>query len=636
MERESFEDHEVATLMNQSFVAIKVDREERPDIDQIYMGVCQALTGQGGWPLTIIMTPDQKPFFAGTYFPKQTRLGRMGLMEVLQQVVEKWNDNRDGILEASEQIVYHIQSDLAKRPGAETLSKDVLAEAVAGFRREFDERYGGFGEAPKFPTPHNLMFLLRYAELNQKPDVRRMVEKTLLSMYQGGIYDHIGFGFARYSTDGKWLIPHFEKMLYDNALLVLTYVEAYQSTGNPLWKTIAEEILTYVQRDMTDPDGGFYSAEDADSEGVEGRFYTWSMDDVKAAVGDEENANLVVEYYGMTEYGNFEGFNIPNRINQSEEEFAKLHGFDVDTLQKRLKILRQQMFEHREGRIHPHKDDKILTAWNGLMIAALSRAGRVLGEKSYIQVAEKAADFVLQQLRRPDGRLLARFRDGEAAHLAYVDDYAFFIWGLIELYEANFDVSRLKTALELQRDMLNLFWDDHAYGFFFYGKDGERLLLRPKEIYDGAIPSGNSVAAMNLLKLGRLTGDVQFEARADQLLKAFLKQVRAYPMGYSFFLMALQFALGPTKEIVIATTRTDALSGDAMVVAVGQVYLPHAVVVLRPLGEAGEEIVSLASYTESQLPVQGKTTVYICENYVCQFPITDIADLRKRLGLDKV
>jgi len=629
MERESFEDAEVAQIMNQHFVAIKVDREERPDVDQIYMNVCQALTGSGGWPLTIIMTPDQKPFFAGTYFPKKTRFGRMGLVEVLQDLTGKWNQDRNRVVTASEQILHHLRPQ-PKPASVREVTADLLDQAVRAFSEGFDGEYGGFGNAPKFPTPHNLMFLTRYAHLQQRPDVLNMVEQTLQSMYQGGIHDHVGFGFSRYSTDKKWLVPHFEKMLYDNALLVLAYAEAYQVTGDPLYKSIVEDVLTYILRDMADPEGGFYSAEDADSEGIEGRFYVWSVDEVREALKSEEDVQFAIQYYGMSELGNFEGNNIPHRIDSSVGHGSGKHGNEQGSRGQRVERIRRRLFEYREQRIHPHKDDKILTAWNGLMIAALSYAGRVFDEPRYNEAAERAMRFVLERLQRADGRLLARYRDGDAAHLGYVDDYAFLIWGLIELYETNFQTTYLKTAVELQKQMLDLFWDAQEGGFFLYGEDGERLILRPKEIYDGAMPSGNSVAALNLLRLGRITGDSFFEERAQELLHAFSSHVEAYPAGYSFFLMAVQFALGPTKEIVLTGNPTDTRM-DPMITAVQQAYLPDAVVVFHPSGWDQEEIEHIAPYVKDQLPIEGKTTAYICENYVCRLPVTEVGIVVRQL-----
>jgi len=438
MERESFEDEEVAWFLNRHYISIKVDREERPDIDHIYMEVCQAMTGQGGWPLTVVMTPDKQPVFAGTYFPKRGRWGKPGLLEILKQIQEKWEVEKEKIVGVGMRVTEAIQ--LRQFSSGEDLSKATLDQAFQQFCNSFDPVYGGFGPAPKFPTPHNLMFLLRYWKMTREHEALAMVEKTLAAMHNGGIYDHIGFGFARYSTDREWLVPHFEKMLYDNALLAIAYLEAYQVTGNNRYARVAREIFTYVLRNMTSQEGGFYSAEDADSEGEEGKFYLWVPEEIKGILGEEEG-----EYYcrlfGITQEGNFEGRSIPNLILSCTDERAGLLKIDDQELLGMLELVeesRRKLFIEREKRVHPFKDDKILTAWNGLMIAALAKGSRVLNNPEYSRAAARAVEFIWQKLRRQDGRLLARYRDEEAAFLAYLDDYAFLVWGLIELYEAAF------------------------------------------------------------------------------------------------------------------------------------------------------------------------------------------------------
>ncbi|HQA48726.1 MAG TPA: thioredoxin domain-containing protein, partial [Bacillota bacterium] len=499
MERESFEDEEVAKVLNDYYVSIKVDREERPDIDSIYMSVCQAVTGQGGWPLTIIMTPDEKPFFAGTYFPKSGKYGYPGLVELLLRIKDAWDTERDRLVETGSNITEAIKNS-PRRIDGEKLGQETAERALRGFRNSFDEVYGGFGGAPKFPTPHNLYFLLRYWKASGNGTALIMVEKTLESMYKGGLFDHIGFGFSRYSTDGKWLVPHFEKMLYDNALLAYAYTEAYQATGKDIYKDIARKIFTYVLRDMTSTGGGFYSAEDADSEGEEGKFYLWQPEEVKEAAG-EEDGKLFCDWYGISPAGNFEGKSIPNLIGR---DLGIL--YEDKALARRLDGVREKLFMYREKRIRPHRDDKILTSWNGLMIAALALGGRAFHSDEYIKAAEAAYGFIQRNLVRGDGRLLARYRDGESAFPAYLDDYAFLVWGLIELYRATFKTGYLKRALELNRDMLDLFWDEREGGLFLYGEDSEQLIMRPKEVYDGALPSGNSVALYNMLRLSRMTG----------------------------------------------------------------------------------------------------------------------------------
>lgn len=621
MERESFEDEEVAKALNEDFISIKVDREERPDIDHIYMSVCQALTGSGGWPLTIIMTPDRKPFFAGTYFPKKSRMGYPGLLEILEKTMYSWNRQRDSLLEASEDILEHIKSD-SEGDSSGKLTIEAAGKAYTGLKAAFDSEYGGFGRAPKFPTPHNLQFLLRYWKLTNDTDALKMVEKTLISMYRGGIYDHIGFGFSRYSTDRKWLVPHFEKMLYDNAELAITYLEAYQATGKRQYGEVARQIFEYVLRDMTSEEGGFYSAQDADSEGVEGKFYLWSPREITDILG-EDAAVEFNGYYGINDKGNFEEKSIPNLLH-NEEAFGRITANPVEEYRKKV-------FEAREKRVHPHKDDKILTSWNGLMIAALSIGFKVLGDKRYAEAAEKAVAFITSKLVWGDGRLLARYREGEAAYPGYLDDYAFLIWGLIELYEATFKAEYLKLALKLNRDMLKYFRDEEKGGLYLYASDSEKLIVRPKDVYDGATPSGNSVAALNFLRLGRLTGDSELEDRAYEQLEAFGGMIDEYPMGYTHMLMALLFINSKASEIVIVGSREDE-SARRMLSIAGKGFLPFTVVVLKDAEAAAEDITSIAPYTEGQVMIEDKATAYVCENYSCRAPVTDTGELEKMLG----
>ncbi|XOK64127.1 thioredoxin domain-containing protein [Paenibacillus elgii] len=629
MERESFEDEEVAALLNRDYIAVKVDREERPDVDHLYMSVCQAMTGRGGWPLTIVMTPEKKPFFAGTYFPKARKHGRYGLLDILPQLAGKWREDPAKVAEIGEQIVEETQRRMIANLEGE-LSNDILERAYRFYEEVYDSSYGGFGDAPKFPTSHNLSFLLRYWKRTGEAKVLTMVENTLDRMYRGGLYDHIGYGFARYSTDERWLVPHFEKMLYDNALLTMTYIEAYQATGKRKYADIAEQVIAYVLRDMTDPEGGFYSAEDADSEGEEGKFYVWTPDEVTEVLGEEEG-ELYCQVYDITGAGNFEGRSIPNLIDATVETFARRMQLDVTELNTRLEASRRKLFGHRERRIHPHKDDKILPSWNGLMIMALAKAAKALHKPEYAEAARRAADFILAKLRREDGRLLARYRDGEAAYLGYVDDYAFLVWGLIELYEASFDHWLLQQAVELNKDMLHLFWDEEKGGLFFYGADGERLFTRPKEIYDGAMPSGNSAAALNLHKLARYTYDAALSQKAEEQLKAFAGSVEKYPSGHALFLMAVDFAFGAPSEIVIAGDPAKEET-QAMIREVHRAFLPHALTILYPASGAGaEEVVRLIPLVQDKRPLGGRATAYVCENYACQSPVSDLEELRELL-----
>ncbi len=615
MERESFEDEEVAQILNKSFVSIKVDREERPDIDSIYMSVCQAITGRGGWPLTIFMTPDQKPFYAGTYYPKESRGGRTGLVTLLDRITDAWKNNRSMLLESGDKIKEAITQDV--RASEAAIIEEHIHEAYEAFEHSFDEVYAGFGNAPKFPSPHNLSFLLRFWYLQKEESALNMVERTLDAMYRGGIFDHIGFGFSRYSTDRQWLVPHFEKMLYDNALLTTAYSEAYLATKNDRYAKIAEEIITYVLRDMTSPDGGFYSAEDADSEGEEGKFYVWTRDEVIRVLGEPDGQKFC-KYYNITQTGNFEGHSIPNLIHseipESDREFAEK--------------CRKKLFEYREKRIHPHKDDKILTSWNGLMIAALAIAARIPGKSEYAQAAEKAVEFIYSHLLRDDGRLLARYRDGETAIPAYADDYAFLGWGLLELYETTYNPEFLEKAIRLTEEILRLFWDKENGGLFIYGEDSEQLITRPKEFYDGAAPSSNSVTTLNLLRLARLTADEKYEKLADRQLKAFGSSARMYPQGHSFFLIAQLFALAPTKEIFIVTKNNHTEAG-AMLDVLSEEFRPFTVTLLH--NESKDGLARVAPIVQNYRTLDGKATAYVCENFTCRRPVTDLNEFRAML-----
>lgn len=614
MERESFEDTEVAEVLNRNFVSVKVDREERPDIDHIYMSVCQALTGQGGWPLTVIMTPEKKPFFAGTYFPKKSKWGRSGLMDILGQVAVKWKSGREAVTEAGERIVNAVLNQLSGEEG--DLRRDLLEKVYIDLENSFESRYGGFGDAPKFPTPHNLMFLLRYWKRTGETKALAMVEKTLRSMYAGGIYDHVGFGFSRYSTDRRWLVPHFEKMLYDNALISMVFTETFQSTGDPFYRRAAGEVFAYVLRDMTSPEGGFYSAEDADSEGEEGIFYVWTPGEVSRVLGPEEG-RLFCEIFDISKEGNFEGHSIPNLITSKDLG---------DDQRQSLEASRQKLFLHREKRVHPYKDDKILTSWNGLMIASLARSTAVTGDKGYAGAAVRAADFIWSRMRRNDGRLLARYRDGEAAFPGYIDDYAFLQWGLLELYEVTLKPQYLKRALLLQDEMKDLFWDRKRGGFFFYGSDSEQLITRPKEVYDGAVPSGNSVAALNIIRLARMTGREDLPDLAHSLFRAFAGTVSAYPRAHTFFLTAYQTAIAPSREIVIAG-KAESEGVRRMVAAVHREFLPDTVLIFRPDNGEAREIEELAPFTRDHRAIDGLPAAYICENFSCRKPTTEVEKL---------
>jgi uncharacterized protein YyaL (SSP411 family) len=551
MEKESFEDSEVAKLMNDTFISIKVDREERPDLDNFYMTVCQILTGSGGWPLNILMTPDKKPFFAATYIPKESHFGRTGLMKLIPRIRAIWAERRSEVLNSTAKIIEALKGMEKGCAGAD-IDSAVLKKAYQELATRFDKEYGGFSDAPKFPTPHNFLFLLRYWRRFKEHAALEMVEKTLKAMRRGGIFDQVGWGFHRYSTDKEWLVPHFEKMLYDQALLAMAYLETFQATGNENYGSTAREIFAYVMRDMTSPEGGFYSAEDADSEGVEGKFYLWKEEEIRQIL-EKKDADLIIRVFNVERMGNFKeettgkktGANILH-LKKPLSQIASELRMPIKNLENRIVSARERLFEAREKRIHPHKDDKVLTDWNGLMIAALAPGAKALGEPTYAEAARSAADFILQHMHTPDGRLLHRYRDGEAGIMAHLNDYAFFVWGLIDLYEATSEARYLKTALDLNADMLAHFWDEHGDGLFFTPEDGERFIVRKKEIYDGALPSGNSVAIQNLLRLGRLTGDTSLDEKAAKIVKAFSGHVVQFPSGYTQFLVSADLGMGPS------------------------------------------------------------------------------------------
>jgi len=614
MERESFEDAEVAAVLNRDFISIKVDREERPDIDQIYMTFSHVSTGQGGWPLTVFLTPEKKPFYVGTYFPKNYKYGRPGLLEVLKGITNKWNQSRSEVETSAEKMTLMLNS--LDRTEEETIfDRDVFRDTYDYFNQSFDVKYGGFGKEPKFPTPHNLFYLLRYFEANKESHALEMVEKTLTQMYKGGIFDHIGFGFSRYATDQAWLVPHFEKMLYDNALLIMAYAETYQVTGNALYKDIAEKIITYVTRDLMSPEGGFYCAEDADSEGVEGKFYVWTMDEVEKILG-HDRSEFFIHYYPMTEEGNFEGKNILNLITTSIEIIQ-----ENQDIKDQLEVMAKELFNEREKRIHPHKDDKILTGWNGLMIAALAKAGRTFNNPSTIKQAEQAIEFIEKNLTGNDGRLFARYRQGDVKHLAYLDDYAFMIWGYIECYEATFKIEYLEKALKRVDDMVDLFGDEKGEsGFYLYGKDAEQLIAKPKDIFDNAIPAGNSIAAYCLVRLGKMTGRKDLVDKAEAMFTYFAGKLNQSPMAFTMMISAKLFAEEPTKEIVLAGKREEATI-KAMIESLNKKYMPFSVVLLN---EEDGKLEQINDFAKNQRTSEGKATAYICENYHCEQPVTEI------------
>ena len=631
MEKESFEDEEVAGAMNDAFVSIKVDREERPDIDGIYMEVCQRMTGSGGWPLNIIITPGRKPFHAATYIPRESRFGRVGMLELIPQIKELWRSKRNDIEKLAEETVLALKA--VKAPSGEELNEETLHMAYEQLLEMFDEQHGGFGDAPKFPTPHNLMFLLRYWKRTGDGMALLMVEKALSGMRMGGVFDHIGFGFHRYSVDSRWLVPHFEKMLYDQALLAFANAEAFQATGKKEYEKTCREILTYILRDMTSHEGGFYSGEDADSEGEEGKFYLWTEEEIRKVLTEEESL-LVKKVFNINRIGNYSEENRAGRnilhLTKSLPENASFLKLSVEELEDRLENARSKLFTARERRIHPGKDDKILTDWNGLMIAALAKCAQVFDEPEYAKAACKAADFILSKMREPKGLLYHRFREGEIAVPGFLDDYAFLIWGLIELYETTFEVRYLKTALELNNYMLLHFRDKENGGFYFTADYAEEGIIRKKELYDGAVPSGNSVAMLNLVRLGKMTANPEFEKKAEDIERAFSRTVLMSPAAYTMLLSALDFAIGPTSEVVIVG---DIKAGDTrnLLAALRRGFIPGKVVIFLPPGSS--EIVYLADYTRNLKSKDGKATAYVCRNFSCKLPTTDAGEMMKLLNV---
>ena len=634
MEKESFEDEEVAKLMNDVFVSIKVDREERPDIDGIYMSICQMITGSGGWPLTIVMTPDKKPFFAGTYFPKQNRFNRIGMMELVPRLKDVWLNKKEEVLKSANEITLSLNKQNFISDSAE-IDETILDKAYDELSKRYDETDGGFGNAPKFPSPHNLMFLLRYWKRKNEPKALEMVEKTLTKMRLGGIYDHIGFGFARYSTDQHWLVPHFEKMLYDQAMLVMAYTETYLATKNIFYKETAKEILEYVLRDMTHPEGGFYSAEDADSEGEEGKFYLWDAD-VLRNVLDKDESDFAIKVFNLADDGNWideskgmmPGTNILH-LKKSSKELAGEFNMSNDDFLVRLETIRKKIFVYREKRIHPYKDDKVLTDWNGLMISALAKASQAFGDERYSEAAVKAYSFIEKYLMDKKGNLIHRFREGESGLPAHIDDYAFMINALIDLYETTFEIKYLKRAIELNEVLMKEFWDEQNGGFYFTSSSGEKLIARQKDVYDGAVPSGNSVALLNLIRLSRFTANIYFEKKASLLVKSFSGFVSRSPSAFCMFMCGLDFQFSSPTEIVIVSNQKDNLVIKGINL-IRNIFNPNKIIILKP-DNTNADFTELLSFTNDMKMKDNYTTFFVCRNYACNQPINSINELEKLL-----
>jgi uncharacterized protein YyaL (SSP411 family) len=618
MAHESFEDEEVAQILNRDFISVKVDREERPDVDAVYMRVCQALTGSGGWPLTVIMTPEQKPFWAGTYLPKTSRYGRMGLTELLTAIAAEWKCDKNAIISSGEQIVSFLNREENASLQSAPVNKEILLKAYQQFRQSYDAVWGGFGSAPKFPSAHNLSFLIRYAALEKEKYALDMAEHTLTQMFRGGMFDHIGGGFSRYSTDEKWLVPHFEKMLYDNALLAAAYAEAYQATKNVFYRLVAERVLGYILRELTDGAGGFYCGQDADSDGVEGKYYLFTPEEISQAL-EKPDAELFCRRFDITERGNFEGKNIPNLIANP----------DFKEESEQIKTLCEKLRAYREKRARLHKDDKILTSWNALAITAFAKAARQFDKPEYLDAALKAERFITDRLTDKNGRLFVRWRDGETAHAGQLDDYAFYALALLEIYKNNFDAKYLKKAVFISEKMLELFFDEENGGFFMYAKDAEQLITRPKELYDGAMPSGNSAAAEVLINLFKLTTNEKWRRARDKHLKFLFEQAKDYPAGHGFFMLALTGALYPAKELICVLP-------DGFPAGLWDLLkeCPEKnVTVLIITRENARALIDAAPFT-TDYPLQKEPVYYLCQNGACSAPQKDLTAL-KNLIFDK-
>ncbi len=628
MAEEAFENEEIAKIMNRHFISIKVDREERPDLDEVYMKAVQAMTGQGGWPLNVFLTPDLKPFYGGTYFPPEPKYGLPSFKQILEFVSTLWRDKKGDVQSNAEQIMAGVKESY-EHASEGTPSASLLDGAYATLVSSFDAESGGFGGAPKFPLPTYSSFLLRYNLRAKKELALKSVTKTLSAMEGGGIHDQVGGGFHRYSTDRVWLVPHFEKMLYDNALLAKVYLEAYQVSKNPSFSQTAKDILDWLLNEMRDGNGGFYSAQDADTPDGEGIYYTWTGEQVKEILGAKD-AEIFGFRYGITRNGNFEGGRtILHRAN-SLEATASRFGMPAEEVGRRLANALRMLYNARLKRSRPSTDDKILTAWNGLAISAFSYSYQVLTEERYLAAARSAAEFVLKNLKK-EGKLLRRYRDGEAAIEGTLEDYAFLVQGLLDLYESSFDVRWLEEALALNQKMVERLWDE-ANGGFFMSQPRVDVPVLIKESYDGPTPSGNSVAALNLLRISDFTGSAELRQKAERLFRVFHEGLDSEPSAHTFTLVALDYYLSGAREIVIAADSVDERT-RRMVQAFQSRFIPNKVMILSSK-ESSSRLRKIAPPVEGKTPIKGKPTAYICENFACKYPLTDLDKIRAQLDLE--
>lgn len=618
MEKESFEDAEVAKLLNDTFICIKVDKEERPDIDNTYITIAQITTGSAGWPLNIVITPNKKPFYIDTYIPKHNKFMKLGMLDLIPKIQNLWLNERGRVLTSSENIVQALK-ELQENTLEPAPEKKILDIAFKELRSQFDKEYGGFGNSPKFPTPHNLIFLLRYWKSTGNEEALEMVEKTLKAIRYGGIYDHIGQGVHRYATNRSWLIPHFEKMLYDQALLSLAYTEAFEATKNEFYKQTSEEILSYVLRDLTSPEGGFYAGEDADSQGVEGKYYLWQTSELEQLLTNSE-FELFIASYNIEPKGNYEDETTRN-YDRSNIPHLKL---PVPTHnQIKINAILSKLFAHREKRVHPHKDDKVLTDWNGLMIAALAKASRVFNKPVYLKAALKSLEFTKTKLMQGDNILLHDYRDNRTSNISFLDDYAFMIFGLIELYEADFNSTHIDLALKLNKTLIDHYWDNSSGGFFFTADNNETVLIRKKETYDGAIPSGNSIEMINLLNLAIITDNYKLEEYAFDISKVFANKIEQHPAAYTMLLTAFNSALNPPCKIVLSPPDDNSMPVE-MLDEINKHYLPNKIILLR---NRNKNFLHLKEFNA----IDNKPTVYLCINNTCKEPVNNIDAIKDLL-----
>jgi hypothetical protein len=623
MERESFENEKIAALMNELFVNIKVDREERPDLDEIYMNAVQLLTGRGGWPMTVFLTPERKPFYGGTYFPPEDRQGMPGFPRILMGVAQAYRERPADVEKSVAEIlaVLHRMSD--GQDAAKTFSETVIGASCEKISRAYDPVHGGLGQAPKFPNAGVYELFLRYSHRSKDNRYLDMVVHTLTQMAQGGIYDHLGGGFHRYSVDAKWLVPHFEKMLYDNAQLVRIYAQAYRITRDPLFKSVVDETAGYLLREMLHPEGGFYSTQDADSEGEEGKFFVWTPEEINRLLG-EEDSEIFCRMYDVTEEGNFDEKSILHMILTVEQasKFFRREQSEIEALVRRAK---EKLFGEREKRVKPFRDEKIIAAWNGLALSGLAEAIKISENSAWVEAARRTLDFIFTKMFR-DGFLLHTCKDGQAKLLGYLDDYAFVGAGLLDLYEAIFDRTALERAVELADIMLREFRDERG-GFFYTGKSHEQLISRTRPVFDASIPSGNAMAAQFLLRLGCITGKSEYSEGSEAALRSYYTAMESQPFGFAHLLCALDFYLSKPKEIVVVGRTGDSQTKELLKKIHG-LYLPNSVLQLAAPGEPLEQISPLLS---GKTQIDGKPTVYVCENFTCSAPVTSWQELKRLL-----